>query len=62
MKKRECGLVRSEGPLVSLNPILLVVSEKESEGESDEEENEVLEESPCGRWRKLRSKVRNQRI
>jgi len=29
-----------------------------SEGdESDEEENEVLEESPCGRWRKLRSKV-----
>jgi len=34
-----------------------VVSEKESEGESDEEENEVLEESPCGRWRKLRSKV-----
>jgi len=33
------------------------LSENGSEGESDEEENEVLEESPCGRWRKLRSKV-----
>lgn len=28
-----------------------------SEGDESEEENEVLEESPCGRWRKLRSKV-----
>ena len=28
-----------------------------SDGDDSEEENEVLEESPCGRWRKLRSKV-----
>ena len=37
---------------------ITALSENGSEGESDEEENEVLEESPCGRWRKLRSKVR----
>jgi len=33
------------------------LSDNGSEGETDDEENEVLEESPCGRWRKLRSKV-----
>ena len=34
-------------------------SEQDGSGEESEEENEVLEESPCGRWRKLRSKVIN---
>jgi hypothetical protein len=30
----------------------------DSEGEESEEESEVLEESPCGRWRKMRAEVR----
>ena len=29
----------------------------DSEGEESEEESEVLEESPCGRWRKMRAEV-----